>query len=138
MPTPILIGVADHINRSKLPSHAIEPLHLMLAAIESALKDTNIPFSSTQKQTLLAAVDSLDVVRTWTWPYPDLPGLIASKLGISPRRKYYTGDGGNQPGVVFDEAARRIARGEVRVAVLSGGEALGSREFLRSIATTIA
>jgi hypothetical protein len=69
-------------------------------------------------------------VKTWTWPYPDLPGLIAERLGIDPARKHYTDHGGNQPGLLFDEAARRISKGETKVAVLTGGEALASCTFL--------
>lgn len=124
--TPIVIGVADFINRSKLVEDAIEPLHLMLNALGGAIKDTGLSEASAQQ--LKAAVDSLDVVRTWTWPYDDLPGLISRELGINPKRKHYTDHGGNQPGLVFDEAARRIAKGESRVAVVTGGEALASCE----------
>lgn len=124
---PIVIGVGDFINRSKLVQDAIEPLHLMLHALEGAIRDTGLSGTSTQR--LKTAVDSLDVVRTWTWPYDDLPGLISTRLGIDPKRRHYTDHGGNQPGLVFDEAARRIAKGESRVAVIAGGEALASCEY---------
>jgi hypothetical protein len=122
--TPVVIGVGDFVNRSKRVEDAVEPLQLMLNAIEEAITDTGI--SETSSQRLRAAVDSLDVVRTWTWPYDDLPGLIAQRLNIDPRRKHYTDNGGNQPGLWFDEAARRISRGETKVAILTGGEALAS------------
>jgi hypothetical protein len=124
--TPIVIGVGDFINRSKRVEDAIEPLQLMINAIEEAIEDTGLSESSVNS--LRAAVDSLDVVRTWTWPYPDLPGLIAERLRINPSRKHYTDHGGNQPGVLFDEAARRISKGETKVAILTGGEALASCE----------
>ena len=84
--TPIVIGVGDFINRSKLVSDAVEPLHLMLNAITEALKDTGL--SANLAQRLKAGVDSLDVVRTWTWPYDDLPGLISRGLKIEPKRKH--------------------------------------------------
>lgn len=122
--TPVVIGVGDFVNRSKRVEDAVEPLQLMLNAIEKAIADTGISESSSQD--LRAAVDSLDVVRTWTWPYPDLPGLLAQRLNIDPSRKNYTDHGGNQPGLVFDEAAQRILRGESKVAILTGGEALAS------------
>jgi hypothetical protein len=122
--TPVVIGVGDFINRSKRVEDAVEPLQLMLNAVETAIDDTGISESSIRD--LRAAVDSLDVVRTWTWPYPDLPGLIAQRLSINPSRKHYTDHGGNQPGLVFDEAARRISKRESKVAILTGGEALAS------------
>lgn len=129
--TPVVIGVGDFINRSKKVEDAVEPLQLMLSAIDEAVKDTGL--SEPSHRILRAAVDSLDVVRTWTWPYPDLPGLIAERLGIDPVRKHYTDHGGNQPGLLFDEAARRISKGETKVAILTGGEALASCTFCVSL-----
>jgi len=122
--TPVVIGVGDFVNRSKRVEDALEPLQLMLHAIEGAIADTGISKSSSRE--LRAAVDSLDVVRTWTWPYDDLPSLIAQRLKINPTRKHETDNGGNQPGLWFDEAARRISKGETKVAILTGGEALAS------------
>ena len=122
--TPVVIGVGDFVNRSKRVEDALEPLQLMLRAIEEAIADTGLSESSSRD--LRAAVDSLDVVRTWTWPYDDLPGLIAQRLKINPSRKHHTDNGGNQPGLWFDEAARRISKGETKVAILTGGEALAS------------
>jgi hypothetical protein len=122
--TPVVIGVGDFVNRSKRVEDALEPLQLMLRAIEEAIADTGLSESSSQD--LRAAVDSLDVVRTWTWPYDDLPSLIAQRLRINPSRKHHTDNGGNQPGLWFDEAARRISKRETKVAILTGGEALAS------------
>ncbi|KAK3116416.1 hypothetical protein LTR53_003209 [Teratosphaeriaceae sp. CCFEE 6253] len=122
--TPIVVGVGDVVNRSRKVEDAIEPLQLMLGAIQEAIRDTGLsPSAATALQT---EIDSLDVVRTWTWPYPDLPGLIAERLAIDPLRKHYSEHGGNTPGMLFDEAARRISKGESNVALLTGGEALAS------------
>ena len=122
--TPVIIGVGDYVNRSKKVEDAIEPLQLMLNAIEEAIKDSKLP--NTSSKAFREAIDSLDVVRTWTWPYPDLPRLIAHRLNINPERKHYTDHGGNQPGLRFGDAARRISKGESKVAILTGGEALAS------------
>jgi len=122
MPTPIIIGVGDFINRSLAPKDAREPRDLMLSAISAAIKDTGCPnFSALQ-----SSIDSIDVVSTWTWPYPDLPGSIASHLGVSPNHAELSPHGGNQPAYIADAAARRISLGQSRVAVLTGGEALAS------------
>jgi acetyl-CoA acetyltransferase len=120
---PIIIGVGDVKNRNV--NDAKEPATLMLEAIEIALKDA----SANSTSDLKSAIDSIDVVRTWTWPYPDLPGLLSQKLGVqgSVKWKRYSEHGGNQPGKLFDEAAKRIAKGECKVAVITGGEALASR-----------
>jgi len=96
----------------------------MLQAIQKALAD-----ACGQTETadaLRSVIDSVDVVATWTWPYPDPPGLISERLRVKPRHKHYSPHGGNQPGKLFDEAARRISVGQTKVAVVTGGEALAS------------
>jgi acetyl-CoA acetyltransferase len=125
--TPVIIGVGDIKNRSTAVADAKEPATLILAAIQRAIQDA----SSTSASNLQAAIDSIDVVKTWTWPYPDLPGLLAERLGVenSIKWKRYSDHGGDKPGKLFDEAAKRIASGECKVAVVTGGEALASRAY---------
>lgn len=117
--TPIIIGVADIKNRTSTPK---EPAVLIHEAILAALEDA----SASQHSQLQSSIDSISVVKTWTWPYPDLPGLLASKLGVEPKHKFYSEHGGDKPGKLLDEAAKRVARGESNVAIVSGGEALAS------------
>jgi acetyl-CoA acetyltransferase len=127
-PTPIIIGVGDIKNKSLKPEDALEPLDLIFQAIQLAIKDTAMTgFFATDLQ---SSIDDISIVATWTWPYPDLPGLLATKLGVQPRYKHYSEHGGNQPGKLLDEAARRISLGESRVAVVAGGEALASCMYL--------
>ncbi|KAJ5666507.1 uncharacterized protein N7477_008955 [Penicillium maclennaniae] len=121
---PVIIGVADVKNRSTAVEDAKEPATLMLEAIEGCIQDASI---STQfADVIRSSIDSIDVVRTWTWPYSDLPGLLSEKLGIQTKHRSYSEHGGNQPAKLLDEAARRIATGENKVAVLTGAEALAS------------
>ncbi|KAH6878921.1 hypothetical protein BKA58DRAFT_309041 [Alternaria rosae] len=121
---PVIIGVGDIKNRSTAVADAKEPATLMLEAIQKAINDT----ASLSKTDLQSAIDSIDVVKTWTWPYPDLPGLLAEKLGVDQSLKWkrYSEHGGDKPGKLFDEAAKRIAKGECKVAIVTGGEALAS------------
>ena len=120
--TPVVVGVGDVVNRSRKVEDAIEPLELIIRAVREAIRDTGLPDSAAS--TLQSQIDSLDVVRSWTWPYPDLPSLVAKRLIIKPTRRYYSEHGGNQPGKLFDEAARRISLGETKVALIPGGEDL--------------
>ncbi|KAF2763700.1 hypothetical protein EJ03DRAFT_58393 [Teratosphaeria nubilosa] len=122
--TPIIIGVGDVVNQSKKVEHAVEPLHLILQAIEQCLHDTGLP--DTVKTRLTTEIDSIDVVKTWTWPYPDLAGLVSRNLHVKPARTFNSEHGGNQPAHLLDEAARRISKGESKVAVVTGAEALAS------------
>ena len=123
--TTVIIGVGEVKNRSQNIEDAIEPMQLMLQAIVRALEDATSERSTVDE--LQVAIDSISVVATWTWPYADLPGLLSENLGIQPRHKVYSEQGGNQPMKLIDEAARRISRGECKVAVVTGGEALASR-----------
>lgn len=121
--TPVIIGIADVRNKT---DEYTEPATLMLEAITQAIDDSQAPHDHLRSQ-----VDSIDVVRTWTWPYADLPGLLTQKLGLPTRPKWtrYTENGGNQPAKLVDEAAGRIARLETKLAIVTGGEALASCEF---------
>ena len=123
---PVIIGVADIVNRSTKVEDAREPLALIVEAVQHSIKDSGV--FPVQAGKLRSNIDSIDVVGSWTWPYPDLPGSIAKKLGIEVNHTHYTPHGGNQPGKIFDDAARRISQGKAKVAVCTGGEALASRE----------
>ena len=125
--TPIIVGVGDVKNRSQAVEDAIEPMRLMLRAIHTATEDTGLEGSELSR--LCSSIDSIDVVRTWTYPYLDLPGLLAKELGAAPQHKCYSEHGGHQPGKLIDEAARRISKGESKLAVICGGEALASRMY---------
>lgn len=129
--TPIIIGVGDIRNASTKVEDAREPADLMLDAIQQALQDTGVGSTTSLK----SQIDSIDVVRTWTWAYGDLPGLLTEKLHISSplKHKSYTVNGGNQPAKILDEAARRISRGENKLAVITGGEALASGELASNV-----
>jgi acetyl-CoA acetyltransferase len=127
---PVIIGVADIKNRSAKPEDAKEPATLMLESINAAINDATK--SSATGSKLRSSIDSIDVVKTWTWPYSDLPAFLAQKLDVRPRHKSYTDHGGNQPAKLLDDAARRIATGESHVAVLTGAEALASCKRLYS------
>jgi acetyl-CoA acetyltransferase len=125
-PIPVIIGVGDVKNRSQDVADAMEPMHLMMQAILNALEDATTALWASGK--LRSSIDSLSVVATWTWPYLDLPGLLAERLGIQPKHKIYSEHGGNQPIRLLDEAARSILQGKSRVAIVTGGEALASRK----------
>lgn len=121
---PVIVGVGDFVNRSLAVADAHEPLALILNAIETALNDTDLPPAG--RRQLQSSIDSIDVVRTWTWPYDDLPGDIGRRLGVEARHQFYSDHGGNKPAKLFDDAARRISKGHTKVAIVTGGEALAS------------
>ena len=119
----LIVGVGDVVNRSTKIEDAIEPRKLMVDAIIQAAQDADLSNSDH----ILSSIDSLDVVASWTWPYEDLPALIAHDLNIQPRHEHIPDyHGGNQPAKLLDDAAKRVASGQCKVAVICGGEALAS------------
>jgi hypothetical protein len=124
---PVVVGVGDIKNKSTKIEDAHEPAHLMLQSIAEAIKDTNLSPSAGKE--LQSKIDCVHVVNTWSWAYPDLPGLLADKLGVGPCYKVLSHHGGDSPAKLFDEAARRISFGQAKVAVVTGGESLASREL---------
>ena len=123
---PVLVGVGQlRCNRERTVEGSREPLHLIVAAIRRAAQDLGAAAS------LVRDADAIDVVCVVSWAYDDLPGLIASRIGALPRLGRQSDVGGHQPPRLLDEAARRIAAGECRIALVCSGEALASVAALR-------
>ncbi|ETS80692.1 hypothetical protein PFICI_08221 [Pestalotiopsis fici W106-1] len=121
---PVIVGVGDFKNKSLKVEDAHDPSELMIRAIQAALADTGL--GTDIQHNLSAQIDSISVVPPWTWTYPDLPGLLASRLKVLPQHTYLAPHGGNGPALICDEAARRVALGDSMVAVVTGGESLAT------------
>jgi acetyl-CoA C-acetyltransferase len=118
---PVVVGVGQlRNNRSRTLEEAKEPLDLIVDSVSRAAEDCGVGYG------LLAAIDSLSVVRVQSWAYDDLPGRIAAAVGAHPVRTEYSDGGGNRPVELLDQAAARIARRTSKVEVVCGGEALAS------------
>ncbi len=78
----------------------------------------------------LKALQSLQVVFSQSWEYDDPCGRLAERLGADPARTAYSGLGGSVPVRLASEAAAAMARGQLDLALLVGGEALATRRHL--------
>lgn len=76
-------------------------------------------------------MDSVRLVNTLSWNYGDAPAALAAALGIAPRDRVYTSIGGNSPQLLINQTADEIARGEVRLALLAGREAMYTLRLAR-------
>ncbi|KAL4903687.1 hypothetical protein BDW74DRAFT_156000 [Aspergillus multicolor] len=102
----------------------------MLRAIGAAIQDTTLAPNAAHK--LQLAIESVSVVANWSWPYPDAPGLLVQRLGLPGAvHTVESHHGGDSPGKLFDEAARRVAYRRSKVAVVTGAEALASLEAFK-------
>ena len=121
---PIIIGVGQITNRSIDARTAKQPLELMDLAARRAEADA-------AGGALLAKVDSVQVVNVLSWPSADPPADLAARLAARPSEILYTTIGGNTPQSLVNETAERIARGQVRLALLAGADAVHSIRVAR-------
>jgi acetyl-CoA C-acetyltransferase len=120
---PVIVGVAQLRRRPKLdgPFEPVEPVQLMVDVVRRAAADAGDP-------ALYEKADYLGTIPPLAWPYEDTPGRLAELLGTSPPLRHEPKPGGNSPLELLSHAAEAIARGEARVAILAGAEALHARQ----------
>lgn len=120
---PVIVGVGESIDRPERLDESLDPVALMLRAVAAADQDAGGGFWHD--------ADSVEIVRNFSTPYPDLPAAFAARAGLG-RLTPQVGDGsGNGPIKQVHDAALRIQRGESEVAVICGAEAQASVERAR-------
>lgn len=128
---PVVIGVGQLTNRASDPSQVMEPLAMMAEVARRAAADAGIGGR-------LGEVDELTVINVISRAYADPPGQLAELLGLSPRQRWYTAIGGNSPQWRVNETASRIARGEVRLALIAGAEVVAGLQMARKAGVKLA
>ena len=76
----------------------------------------------------LRELESLQVVYCQAWEYDDAPRRLAERLGADPAHRRYSGIGGSVPLTLAADAAGAMARGELDLALVVGGEALATQK----------
>jgi len=125
--TPVIVGVAQHVDRESDPQAARSPLDFLETVARGAAEDSGA------MDDVLAAIDWLLVIRTFAdsgaaafrlpgWNYPNLPRSLANRIGASPGRLTYPQPGGNTPQWAVNLFADAIARGEAEICLLAGAE----------------
>jgi acetyl-CoA C-acetyltransferase len=122
---PVLVGGGQVTRRVDNPADALEPLALMAEAALSAERDAEA------RGSLLLAADTVAVVNVLSWRYANPAAQLARRLGCTPARTVLTSVGGNSGQLIVNELAADIARGNVRVALIAGAEAMYSRQKAR-------
>ncbi len=116
--TPVIIGAGQFTHRAETLDEALEPAALIEFAVRAAADDAGLDGPP--------AADVLRVVCQFSWRYGNLPRFVAARLGIEPRLQYTT-EGGNTPQSLLNTTAAEIQRGDLDVAILTGGEAFRTR-----------
>jgi acetyl-CoA C-acetyltransferase len=117
----VVVGVGQVLQRTEDLAESREPVDLMADAVAAAAADAG------PAGRLLAAVESVRVVRVLSWRYPDPGRLVADRVGARPRHTAVTGTGGQSPQAVVDRTGAAIAAGDLDVAVVCGAEAWRTR-----------
>lgn len=112
---PVIIGAGQATRRFQTWPELAGPMDLMVEAVEAAADDAGAyP---------LARVDALTVVNVFSWNFGDAPGLLAGRLGIDAPQRRYLDVGGNTPQEELNRLCKALQAGEIRAALLTGGEA---------------
>ena len=111
---PVLIGAGQAVQRDIDLAAAPTPLDSLAAVALRAAEDAGIGAAA------LAALDTVASVDAMGWRPTNAPRLLAERLGAHPQREWQSGIGGDIPLVLANRAARDIAAGQMRFALLAG------------------
>lgn len=124
---PVLVGCGDVTDMTTPIEAGRSPYDLIAQAGKLALADTGAAGIG-------AVIDTLAMLRLFSDSSPRFrsklgastnpPRSISKRLGIDPARHIYTSPGGNMPQYLVNLFAEQITRGELRAAMIVGGEAL--------------
>lgn len=127
--TPVLVGAGQVSQRVATVADARTPVQLMADAVRLAANDAGLP--------ALPSVGSLRVVQLLSWRYRDPARFVAAELGIDAGEHVYTTPGGNTPQMLVNATALEIQRGDLELAVLTGGETWRTRMRARKAGTEL-
>jgi acetyl-CoA C-acetyltransferase len=123
-PLPVLVGAGQVTDRPARPDDGLEPLALMETAARRALDDAGAGAA------LCDAIDTVAVVTNVFHDYGDTATMLAERLGCTPGRRLVTTWGGNTPQSLVNFLCDEVAAGRSEVALVAGGEAVGTLRAL--------
>ena len=130
---PVLVGCGDITDLDTPAEAGRSPYDLIAQAASLALQDSGAAG-------MAAAIDTVAMIRSFADTSPRFatklgtsanpPRSVAQRLGLNADRHIYSYSGGNMPQVLLNQFAESISRGEMRAALLCGGEALRTQHGL--------
>lgn len=125
--TPVLVGVAQYVDRDSEPQAALSPADMLARVARGAIADSGGAGVEGALDTVVVIrlfADSSPAFRSPFGEYSNLPRSLANRLGARPRELIYPPVGGNTPQMMVNRLAERIANGEADVALIAGAEPL--------------
>jgi acetyl-CoA C-acetyltransferase len=139
--TPVVVGVGQVTVRPDPdlePAERPEPVELMARALWAAAEDADGAKPggpAAAGRALIRRADSLRVVLPLGWMSVNPPLLVAERVGFAaedvPGELMLSAVGGNNPQALLHDACRAISRGDRRVVLVTGAEALYTRTVSR-------
>ena len=111
---PVLVGIAQVLQRADDPAEARSPIELMIEAVETGLDDT-------QATGLRDRIDSVRAMKG-VWGYRNPALMVSEALGLAGVETGLSVVGGNQVQTVFNESALDIQSGRREAIVLCAAE----------------
>ena len=130
---PVLVGCGDVTDTDTPAEPGRSPYDLIAQAARRALADTAAPGMAADIDTVAMIRSFADTSYRFATPFGSSinpPRSVAQRLGLNAARHIYSHSGGNMPQFLVNQFAESIARGEVRAALLCGGEALRTQHAL--------
>lgn len=112
--TPVLVGVAAVQQRIEAAGQGLEPIELMIAALEQAAEDAG-------SDELLRRADRIEVPKG-IWNYSDPARLVADAIGAEQAHTVLAEIGILQQ-TLINRACNSIASGECNIVLVTGAEA---------------
>jgi len=137
--TPVIVAVGQCVAHLAAPTTTVpSPMDLMAQAARAALTDSGVASA------LAAAIDTVAAIRYFehstrgeamvAHPFgcaDNVPGALARRLGLAPRRLVYADVGGQTPQRLINRYCAEVAAGETRCALIVGAEAIASIKHAR-------
>ncbi|MBX3485479.1 acetyl-CoA acetyltransferase [Phenylobacterium sp.] len=135
--TPVIIGVGEASERIGAPGYAAHsPVELAALAARAALDDAGAAAAIGPRIEVIAAIRQFEVSGPRAVaPFGksnNFPRSVARRIGADPQRAILEPVGGQGPQHLVNEFAHAIGRGEMRLALICGSEAIST---VRDLAT---
>ena len=128
---PIIVGVGQVVDQwdgSDL-SQSPSPIGLITESIQRAQADTGVSGIGDKIDTLAVVRAFTDSLRTPFDPFgkaKNFPAAVIKAAALKPKKTIYSTAGGEQPQSLVSELSEDIARGDICVAMITGGEAVAA------------
>ncbi len=126
---PVIVGVGQLLNRPGDGEEALDPLKLIINAIDLANEDSQGKF--------LTLTDSIDIEHITSRIYDQIGETLIQHYGLTHARSVYHDVSGELPVKHLCAAANRIADGKSQVAIICGAESAWSARHARLLHTAI-